>query len=176
VTRSPPFPRTLAALTACLLAGCDLGDPFNPDAGFPAFDVTIGGVRLVANSSAAVVSGNVFTVLLSDQPNACQQYGHFPARTWTTLTLVLAASTSTPTVGTVVPQQAVPGPGQVVGTLVKATADQPPSASLDASDGTVTWKSNTDFSVSLQTMDVGFAGTSDRLQVQNVGVPPCTPQ
>ena len=170
-------PRALAALVLLALAsGCDLGGPFNPDAGFPAFDVTIGGVRLVANSSAAIANGNIFTVLLSDQPNACQQFGHFPTRTWTSLTLVLATSTTTPTVGQVVPQQAVPGPGQVVGMLVKATADQPPSASLDALDGTVTWKSNTDFSVSLQSMDVGFEGTSDRLRVSNIGVPPCSPQ
>jgi hypothetical protein len=166
-----------ATLVALLAVGCTDAGPFNPDAGFPAFDVTIGGVRLVANSSAAIASGNVFTVLLSDQPNACQQYGHFPTRTWTTLTLVVATGTTTPTVGTVVPQQAVPGPGQVVGTLVKATADLPPTASLDATDGTVTWKSNTDFSVSLQSMDVGFEGTTDGLQVQTtVGVPPCTPQ
>jgi hypothetical protein len=165
-----------ATLLLALLAGCDDGGPFNPDAGLPAFDVTIDGVRLVANSSAAIANGNVFTVLLSDQPNACQQYGHFPARTWTTLTLVLATGTSTPTVGTVVPQQAVPGPGQVVGQLVQATADLPPSKSLDAIDGTVTWKSNTDFSVSLQSMDVGFEGTADRLQTSGIGVPPCTPQ
>ena len=163
-------------LLLALVAGCNDGGPFNPDAGLPAFDVTIGGVRLVANSGAAIASGNVFTVLLSDQPNACQQYGHYPTRTWTTLTLVLATGLSTPTVGTVVPQQAVPGPGQVVGTLVQATADSPPTKSFNGSDGTVTWKSNTDFSVSLQSMDIGFAGTSDRLQVQNVGVPPCTPQ
>ena len=163
-------------LLLALAVGCDEGGPSNPDAGLPAFDVTIGGVRLVANSSAAIASGNVFTVLLSDQPNACQQYGHFPTRTWTTLTLVLATGSTTPTVGTVVPQQAVPGPGQVVGTLVQATADLPPSVTLDATDGTVTWKSNTDFSVSLQSMDVGFAGTADRLRVSNIGVPPCTPQ
>src|SRR5215468_4307000 len=165
-----------ATLLLALLAGCDDGGPFNPDAGFPAFDVTIGGVRLVANSSAAIANGNVFTVLLSDQPNACQQYLHYPTRTWTTLTLVLATGTTSPTVGNVVPQQAVPGPGQVVGQLVQATADLPPTTSLDATDGTVTWKSNTDFSVSLQSMDVSFAGTTDRLRVSNVGVPPCTPQ
>lgn len=165
-----------ATLLVVLATACDMGGPFNPDAGFPAFDVTIGGVRLVANSSMAIASGNVFTVWLSDQPNACQQYGHFPARTWTTLKMKLAASTSTPTVGTVVPQEGVPGPGQVVGTLVKATANLPPSANLDAQDGTVTWRSNTDYSVTLQSIDVGFAGTSDRLTVQNIGVPACTPQ
>lgn len=163
-------------LLLALSSGCDEGGPFNPDAGLPAFDVTIGGVRLVANSSAAIASGNVFTVLLSDQPNACQQYRHFPTRTWTTLTLVLATGSTTPTVGTVVPQQAVPGPGQVVGALVQATANLPPSVNLDATDGTVTWKSNTDFSISLQSMDVGFAGTPDRLRVSNIGVPPCSPQ
>ncbi len=166
----------LGALLALLLAACSDGGPFNPDAGFPAFDVAIKGVELRANSSAAVASGNVFTVLLSDQPNACQQYGHFPARTWTTLTLTIAASTEVPTVGTVVPQVATPGPGQVVGTLVKATADQPPSASLGAQDGTVTWKSNTDFSVTIVSTDVGFAGTTDRLKVGAFTVPPCTPQ
>ena len=168
--------RPIALVILLLVPACDDGGPFNPEAGLPAFDVTIKGVRLVANSGAAIANGNVFTVLLSDQPNACQQYGHFPTRTWTTLTLVLATGTSTPTVGTVVPQQAVPGPGQVVGQLVQATADLPPTTSLDASDGTVTWKSNTDFSVSLQSMDVGFEGTSDRLEVQAVGVPRCTPQ
>lgn len=166
-----------AALVALLVAGCNDGGPFNPDAGFPAFDVTIGGVHLVASSSAAIANGNVFTILLSDQPNACQQYGHYPARTWTTLSLVMAASTTSPTVGTVVAQQAVPGPGQVVGALVQATADLPPSASLGATDGTVTWKSNTDFSVTLQSMDVGFEKTTDRLTIQSpIGVPPCTPQ
>jgi len=163
-------------LLVALASSCDNGGPFNPDAGLPAFDVTIDGVRLVANSSAAIANGNIFTVLLSDQPNACQQYGHYPTRTWTTLTLVLATGTTSPTVGTVVAQQAVPGPGQVVGQLVQATADLPPSKSLDATDGTVTWKSNTDFSVSLQSMDVGFAGTTDRLRVSSVGVPACTPQ
>jgi hypothetical protein len=168
---------TAAALAALLASGCTDGGPYNPDAGFPAFDVTIGGVRLVATSSAAIANGNVFTILLSDQPNACQQYGHFPARTWTTLTLVMAASTSSPTVGTIVPQQGVPGPGQVVGGLVQATADLPPSANLNATDGTVTWKSNVDFSVTLQSMDVGFEGTTDRLSIQTpIGVPACTPQ
>jgi hypothetical protein len=168
--------RLTAAVLAALLAACNDGGPFNPDAGFAAFDVTIGGVRLVANSSAAVANGNIFTVLLSDQPNACQQYGHFPTRTWTTLTLVLATGTTSPTVGTVVPQQGVPGPGQVVGELIRATADLPPSANFDASDGTVTWKSNTDLSVTLQSIDVGFEGTTDRLTVQNIGVPSCIPQ
>ena len=55
-------------------------------------------------------------------------------------------------------------------------ADLPPTSNLGANDGTVTWKSNIDFSISLQSMDVGFAGTSDRLRVSNIGVPPCTPQ
>jgi hypothetical protein len=161
---------------ALLIAGCDVGGPFNPDAGQPAFDVTIGGVHLRANSSAAIASGNVFTILLSDQPNACQQYGHFPALTWTTLTMKIAASTSVPTVGNVVSGQALPGPGQVVGTLVQATADKPPSASITASDGTVTWTSNTDLSVNLLSMDIGFEGTSDRLSTGAVGIPACTPQ
>ncbi len=165
-----------AALLVALAAGCDTAGPFDPDAGVPPFDVVIGGVRLRANSSAAIASGNVFTVLISDQPNACQQYGHFPALTWTTLTLVMAASTTTPTVGNVVPQQAVPGPGQVVGALVQATADMPPTKNLDATDGTVTWKSNVDFSLTIQSMDVGFQGTGDRLQASNLGVPHCTPQ
>jgi hypothetical protein len=166
---------TTAALAALLAAGCNEGGPFNPDAGFPAFDVTIGGVRLVANSSAAVANGNVFTVLLSDQPNACQQYGHYPTRTWTTLTWCWPRA---PPVhgGNGDPQQGCRAPGQVVGELIQATADLPPTANLDASDGTVTWKSNTDFSVTLQSMDVGFEGTTDRLMVQSIGVPSCTPQ
>ena len=136
----------------------------------------VGGVELRANSSAAVASGNVFTILLSDQPNACQQYGHFPAMTWTTLSMKVAADQNTPTVGTVAPQQGLPGPGQVVGALVKATADLPPVASLGLQEGTVTWKSNSDFSVTIQSMDVGFAGTADRLRAGPFTVPPCTPQ
>jgi len=138
--------------------------------------VTIGGIRLRANSSAAINSGNVFTVLISDQPNACQQYGHYPALTWTTLTLVMAAGTTSPTMGVVVPQQGVPGPGQVVGALVKATADNPPIANLNVADGGVTWKSNTDLSLTIQSMDVGFEGTTDRLQATDLGIPHCTPQ
>jgi hypothetical protein len=165
-----------AALLVALATACDMGGPFNPDAGLPAFDVTIGGVELRANSSAAVVSGNLFTILLSDQPNACQQYGHFPARTWTTLSMRVAPSSSTPTVGTVVPAQALPGFGQVVGALVKQTADLPPAASFGMQDGTVTWKSNSDFSVTIESMDVGFSGTTDRLRVGGFTVPACTPQ
>jgi|GEM_PF-409164 len=163
-------------LLAALAAGCNDGGPFNPDAGFPPFDVTIGGVRLVANSSAAVASGNVFTILISDQPNACQQYNVYPNRTWTTLFLKLAASTTVPTVGTVTAGTSLPGPGQVVGNLTLATAAQPPTAKLVASDGTVTWSSNSDNSVSIQSMDVGFTGTSDRLRVQSIGIAACTPQ
>jgi len=170
------FRLLLALPPALLLSGCDVGGPFNPDAGQPAFDVTIGGVHLRANSSAAVAFGNVFTILLSDQPNACQQYGHFPVQTWTTLTLKIAASTSVPTVGQVVSGQALPGPGQVVGTLVQATGDNPPMASIDATSGTVTWTSNSDLSVNLLSMDVGFVGTNDRLQTQGIGIPACTPQ
>lgn len=166
-----------AVLLAALAAGCGNDGPFNPDAGLPALEVTIGGVRLVANSSAAVASGNVFTILLTDQPNACQQYDIYPARTWTTLFFKLATGTVVPTVGTVVPGISLPGPGQASGKLVQATAAQPPSSSLDAQDGTVTWKSNSDGSVTLQSMDVGFAGTSDRLRTtQPIGVPNCTPQ
>lgn len=170
-------PPAAALLVLALASACSDGGPYDPDAGRPPFEVTIGGVRLVANSSAAVASGNVFTVLISDQPNACQQYNIYPARTWTTLFLKLAAGTSTPTVGTVVAGISLPGPGQVSGKLVKATAAQPPSASLDAQDGTVTWRSNSDNSVTLESMDVGFAGTSDRLSVsQPIGIPSCAPQ
>ncbi|MGZ6097777.1 MAG: hypothetical protein ACXWLL_05240 [Myxococcaceae bacterium] len=168
---------SVAALLVALATGCTDAGPYDPDAGFPPFDVTIGGVRLVANSSAAVASGNVFTVLISDQPNACQQYDIYPNRIWTTLFLKLATGTSTPTVGTVVPGISLPGPGQVSGKLVKATAAQPPSASLDAQDGTVTWRSNSDSSVTIESMDIGFAGTSDRLRTtQPIIIPPCTPQ
>jgi hypothetical protein len=167
---------SVAALLVALAAGCTDVGPYDPDAGFPPFDVTIGGVRLVANSSAAVASGNVFTVLISDQPNACQQYDIYPNRVWTTLFLKLATGTTTPTVGTVVPGISLPGPGQVSGKLVKATAAQPPSTSLDAQDGTVTWRSNSNSSVTIESMDVGFAGTSDRLRVQALGIPACTPQ
>src|SRR5947209_20147472 len=102
-----------AALLLTLATGCSDGVPFDPDAGVPPFDVTIDRIRLVATSGAAVASGNVFTVLLSDQPNACQQYDIYPARTWTTLFLKLATGTVVPTVGTVVPGISLPGPGQV---------------------------------------------------------------
>jgi len=57
-------------LVLALLPACDDGGPFNPDAGLPAFDVTIGGVRLVANSGAAIANGRMPAPGLAADPFA----------------------------------------------------------------------------------------------------------
>jgi hypothetical protein len=163
-------------IAAALVSACNDGGPFLADGGQPAFDVTIGGVEFQANSSAAVLFGNVFTVLLTDQPNACQAYGHIPQQVWTTLTMHLAPSADDSSTANVVPPKPVPGPGQAVGVLVRAIADRPPVASFDMIDGTVVWTGNIDGSVTITAMDVGFAGTPDRLVTGGIIVPSCVPQ
>ena len=48
-------------------------------------------------------------------------------------------------------------------------------ASLDALDGSLAWTANNDGSITITSIDVGFAMTADRLTTGGLSLLPCSP-
>jgi hypothetical protein len=149
----------LRLVLCALLAGCAL-DHQLPDGGF-GVEVTIGGIQLRAASAGARAGGSSLTLYLTDQPDACLATSQIPVGRATIFELKVAP----PSGGTAT---VVPGEGDLtvqVGGLK--------TSGYDASDGSVTWTVNGDGTYTIATMDVGFAGTGDRLRLANLVLLPC---
>jgi hypothetical protein len=169
-------PAVFLVPTAFLILGaCSIDSAYHGgyDAGIPQLDTTVGGVRFHLASGTAKVSGGVLGLYLSDQANTCQAISGVPVSTTTTLALRVAPGADGGTSATVVAPKLSPGAGEAVGSLAVATGGQT-SQRLDAASGTVAWTQNTDLSVTITSLDVGFSGTTDRLALPGAAtVPPC---
>jgi len=65
-------------------------------------------------------------------------------------------------------------PGEAVGSLSRATGGRQ-DTSIAASDGSLSWTANADGSYALTSIDVGFAGTTDRLTTSSLTLRACKP-
>jgi len=135
-------------------------------------DFTIGGIAFHVSSGAVATVGGVLTLFLTDQPDGCQAITYTPVGTATIFSLGVAAAADGTTSATVVAPKPAPAAGEAVGKLVRATGGVS-SARLDAADGSVSWKSNADGSVTITSVDVGFAGAAGRLTTVGLTVPHC---
>jgi hypothetical protein len=156
---------------AALLASCSGAATHAPDAG--ARDFSIGGIAFHLSSGAVVKSGGL-SFVFSDQPDACLALKYVPVGAATTFTLRVAPAADGMTQATVVANKPSPGAGEAVGGIVRATGGQK-DAGADASNGSVAWTANADGSITVNSLDVGFAGTADRLTTGGWTLPACSP-
>jgi hypothetical protein len=160
------------ALIAVFLLACDT--PGSRQGGGPPVDFTIGGIAFHLSSGVTVLpAGGGITFDLSDQPDTCLALQLVPVGTAITFSLHVALPSDGSTHATVVTKPS-PGPGEATGSLSRATGGKQ-DTSLTASDGTVSWTVNAGGSTTLDSIDVGFSGTSGRLTTSGLTLPACTP-
>lgn len=162
-------PRAGAAL---VLAACACDTPGHAYTSGPPVDFSVAGIALHASSGAVVKASGQLSFYLSDQPSACLALSLVPVGRATTLSLHLVPPTDGTTRVTVVSPRPAPAAGQATGGLARVIGGKP-DASVDASDGTVSWTTNADGSVRLDSLDVGFAGTGDRLVTSGLTLAAC---
>jgi hypothetical protein len=130
-------------------------------------------------SGATVIAGGVVTLSLSDQADTCAtlinaKRGNPPVGTWTVLSLNAApgvdGSTTAQVIATNTP---TPSPGKVAGALRRSEGNTQ-LASLNAADGTVSWTLDATNDSTI-TLDVGFAGTPDRINTYGIFLNQCQP-
>jgi hypothetical protein len=161
-----PLAAALVAAAACGTGGA------GPSGSGPPVDFTIGTLDFHISSGAAVTSGGVLTLHLSDQVETCLALIYVPVRPATTLSLGVAPAADGTTQATVVGLKPVPGAGEAVGGLRRATGGVQ-SASIDAADGTVAWTPGASGSVTVTSIDVGFAGVAGRVATGPLTLPGC---
>lgn len=165
-------------LWACALAAsCGAGSALGPGGGPLQF--TIAGVAFQASSGAASVPSGVLTFDITDQPDTCtalrnSRTGNPPIGIYTRFELRVAPGSDGSARATVVPPGAAPAAGQAMGGLARMQGGQK-TDSIDAADGTVQWTLDGSGNATLVSVDVGFAGTSDRLAAGGLYLPACTP-
>ena len=159
-----------AALAACSCGTARRG----PSDGGPKVDFEIGSLSFHISSGAVVSSGGTLTFYLSDQPDTCQAIVNVPVGAAITFSLRIAPPIDGTTRATVVAPKPAPAAGEAVGGLTRATSGVK-NASLDALDGSLAWTANNDGSITITSIDVGFAMTADRLTTGGLSLLPCSP-
>ncbi len=143
----------LAALAACAL------DNQLPDGGSK-LSFNIDGIPFQVASGAARVGTSTLGLYLSDQPDACLAILQIPVGRATLLTLLVPSGAGTATLG--------PSQGDLTVTTGSTT-----NASVSVASGSVSWTANTNGTYTIVNLDVGFSGTTDRLQASGLTVPTC---
>ena len=162
--------RRLLALV--LAAACDT--PGSRQANGPPVDFTIAGIAFHLSDGAAVVpAGGGVTFYLSDQPNACMAFQLVPVGTATTFMLHISPPSDGTTKAAIVATSTTQ-PGEAAGNLSRATGGKQ-EVSVAATDGSIAWTANADGSYLLDSIDAGFAGTTDRLATFGLTLRACKP-
>lgn len=154
-----------------LLAACARDNTLR-DGGPDDLDFTIGDIEFHVASGTARVEGSALGLYLTDQPDACMAIRQVPTGSYTVFGLRVAAQLDGTRSAIVIPSQVVPAPGQASGALDALTSGVRTGGHA-ASDGAVTWKANADGTTTILSLDVGFDGTSDRLQAAMLTIPSC---
>lgn len=161
----PPLVAALALLAACAR---DNQAPDGDGGTIP----SIGGIDFRIASGAARVANGVLGLYLSDQPDACLAITQVPVGMSTTLSMLVSPAGDGKTAVAIVPGLITPGPGQGIAEIAAQIGSRV-TLSYDASNGTITWTANGDGSTTIDTLDLGFSGTSDRLVETGLTVPSC---
>lgn len=168
-----PAPSSLRALAlAAALAAGSCGNPASARGSGNAPDFVIGGIPLDLASGAALAVSGGLTLYVSDQVDTCLAVLQVPVMKTTLLELRVAPAADGTTAATVVPPKPAPAAGEAVGGITVRTGGTL-NASLDAASGSVAWTANADGSVTVTSLDVGFAGTADRLTTAGLHLRAC---
>ncbi len=156
-----------------VLQACSLSSEYHPsDGGGAPTDFTVGGVPFHISSGGTKVSTGVLTLWFSDQPDTCLAVANMPVGISTYLQIAVSPQTDGGTSAAIVPPKPIPAAGEATASLTQLKTGTK-TASFAASDGIVAWTPNADGSTTLQSIDAGFAGTSDRIATGPWTIPAC---
>lgn len=157
---SPPGRRrAAAALSLALgLAGCGPGPEVAP-AG-PTF--TVGAITFRAGSAGVERQGGQLVFWLTDTPDTCQAIVGTPVQTTTFWRLRVAPPSSGATAASVVPPKLTLAPGEADGRLEQRTGGVA-GTGHDAADGTISWTGGAAGPITVDALDVGYAGAAGRV-------------
>lgn len=158
----------LAALAALAGAACGPG-PVAPPPG-PVF--TVGDVTFRASSAGLERGADDFTLWLTDAPDACAAIVGTPIQTTTFWRLRVAPPAGGALAAAVVPPKVAPGPGEAVGRLEQRTGGVP-GPGYDAASGSLAWTAAADGTVTVDALDVGYAGAAGRVTATGLVFRPC---
>lgn len=162
------LPRSALALAAAL-AACGDGAGMDPGGG-PT--VMIGGVSFHLSSGGSLRRGSDLTLYVTDQVDTCSAIGAIPRGTVITFQLAVAPESGGALRASVVTGKTAPGAGEAVGGLAVSTGGVV-GAAREATSGSVAWSVDGSGAVTVSSVDVGFAGTSDRLQASGLRLATC---
>lgn len=145
------------AASALGLAGCGPG----PVVDQPSLTFTVDGITLRVASAGVVRGAGEFTLWLTDAPDTCAAVAATPVQTTTFWSLRVAPPAGAST-ATVVPMKVSPAPGEATGRLEQRTGGVP-GPGVDAASGSVSWTGATTGPITVDALDVGYAGTADRI-------------
>jgi len=162
-----------AGLCALVLAaGCGNPPVGGQGDGNPRF--TVGALELHAVSGAAVQTAYGWALYLSDQPDTCEAIAFVPQAQWTLLELRVSPQAGGANQASVVAPRATPAAGEAVGALTRfAVADV--VLAYDAGEGALAWSAAADGTVTVTSIDVGFAGAAGRVAAEGLLLQPCSP-
>ena len=175
--RTPtPSPLALSLAVTLALAASACGDPAPRGTPSPGIDFTVKGVPYHLGTGTVERSGALLKLYLSDQPDTCFAVSFTPVGRMSLLEIDVAPPASGPNVATVAGGgvATVPAPGQAVATL-RTSVQGTILSSIDAAGGTISWTVNADRSLTIDTLDLTFAGTTDGLAAASQTIPPCPP-
>ena len=174
--RSPIRAAALAAILA--MSACGQGSTPPPPVGGPV-DFTIDGLSFHMSSGGIFTNGQQFTLFFTDRPDTCSAVALIPQFTFLSLELKIsppADGSRTATIG--LPSPIVfPPSGQAGGNLLQLTVvnvnQQVVLKDVPSASGTVTWRPNSNGTVTITLLDMGFGGTPDRIRSVDLTVPLC---
>ncbi len=163
-------------LLALALAASACGGATSRGTPSPGIDFTVKGVPYHLGTGAVVRSGTLLKLYLTDQPDTCFAVTFTPVGRMSSLEIDVAPPAGGPSVATVAGGgvATVPAPGQAVATL-RVSLQGTTLSSIDAAAGTVSWTVNADRSLTIDALDMTFAGTTDRVTASSQTIPPCPP-
>ena len=132
------------------------------------------------SSGGYIRSGQQFTIYFTNQPNTCTAVLLIPQQIFLSLLLKVsppADGTSTATIGPPSPN-VYPPSGMAGGALSQLQPSLTPpyqvaTQVVDSASGGVTWQMNADGTLTVVLLDMGFAGTPDRLKTEYLTIVPC---
>lgn len=157
------------ALAALALAACGPG-PVAPPTG-PTF--TVGGITFHVASAGLERGAADVTLWMTDAPDTCAAIIGTPVQTTTFWKLRVAPAASGPTAAVVVPIKLAPSPGEAIGRLEQRTGGVA-GLGYDAASGSLSWTAAADGTVTVDALDVGYAGTADRVVGSGLIFRPCS--
>jgi len=169
---------TLAAALA--MSGCAESTYVPPAPPGGPLDFTIDGLSFHISSGGYIRSGQQFTIYFTNQPNTCTAVLLIPQQIFLSLLLKVsppADGASTATIGPPSPN-IYPPSGMAGGALSQLQPSLTPpyqvaTQVVDSASGGVTWQMNADGTLTVVLLDMGFAGTPDRLKTEYLTIVPC---